>query len=151
MRWDILDFRSKCGVKMFDVLLLWGLWHDIIVVFGFPSNSAITTCGEITSILDKFSNALGDRRRPTPPTEYFEQEAVTRWKSSTLWYLIASSGWKKQCSWIAMITIFCNLAFRTSSDKREDGLSVLVLKELIKACFLHDKSYFAIFRTRGSK
>ena len=58
-----------------------------------------------------------------------------------VWYWISVSGWKRQCSCTAMISINCFLALWTSSLSLPFGLSVLVLRVLMKTRFRHDRSF----------
>ena len=60
---------------------LWGLSTHTFVVLGFPSSSKIIIFGVLDSIFKSLPLALGDRKKPTPPTValtlFFVAEYVT--------------------------------------------------------------------------
>ena len=56
------------------------------VVFGLPSNSISRILGEMDSTLDRLLLALGESKKPTPPTdalqEFLVEEEVMSWNDS---------------------------------------------------------------------
>ena len=70
--WNIFDNRTETSVKIIDIVIaasVDGAIACMTVDLGLPSKSAMIILDEILSMLDKFSIAFGDNKRPTPPME----------------------------------------------------------------------------------
>ena len=69
----------------------------MIVVLGLPISSISRILDEIDSTLDRLLLALGESKKPTPPTEalqeFFVEEEVMSWKDSLCWYFTTSLRW----------------------------------------------------------
>ena len=69
-----------------------------MVDFGLPENSMTMILEEMNTILNLFSDALGDKRNPTPPIvalpEFLVAEEVASWYPSIVLYSMSTSAGK---------------------------------------------------------